>query len=100
MRYAPAAKQFITDVTSARDAKVGVKPTGEEDGYGVTRSIEFDAATSKWLAPILEAFTDPRIEGVDYDTGKKLVVTFVPDVRADFTEPFPLAAVHSVLNED
>ena len=96
-QYPPAAKQLISEV---RDHKpeAEVTATGDADGYGVVRSVTFDSKTSKWLDPILEAIDDERIAGVDHD-GKKAVVTFVGDVRADYAHPFQIADADQVLSQ-
>lgn len=97
-RLTPAARQLIAQV--AEDGKkFSAKAVGDADGLGVHRSVEFDATTSKWLAPVLDVIADRRIETVDYNGKGRLIVTFVPDSRADFVEPFPLSEVRSVLNE-
>jgi len=69
---------------------------GAPDGIGKIRSVEFDARTSKWLTPILEACADPRIQSLDTDK-KKLTVTFVPDIRADSPLLFPLDEADKIL---
>jgi len=96
MTYPPAARRLIAQVTEHKpDAEV--TDAGEPDGYGVTRSITFDAKTSKWLRPILEACDDHRIADI---TGKtKATVTFVGDSRADFGQPFDIDAADSVLGQ-
>jgi hypothetical protein len=96
----PAADQLIQQVTEV-DENATCEPVGEPDGFGVTRDIKFDKATSKWLAPALEAIADDRIAATNLKgKAKELVVTFVPDVRADFRDGFPLNEVLEVLTED
>lgn len=91
MTLVPAAQQLIDEVTDLRP-KATAKVVGDADGIGFHRSIAFDAATTKWLAPVLEAIEDPRIESVEEKT-----VTFVADVRADHATPYNLALVDEVL---
>lgn len=94
----PAARQLIAQV--AEDGKkFSAKAVGDADGIGVHRAVEFDATTSKWLAPVLDVVDDPRIENVDYNGKGRLTVTFVPDTRSDFTTPFPINEVRAVLDE-
>lgn len=96
--YPPAARRLISQVVDHRpDAEV--TSNGEADGYGVTRSVTFDAKTSKWLDPILEAIDDPRIEQVTHKA-KRATVTFVGDVRADFSHPFDIDVADAVLSGD
>lgn len=95
--YPPAARRLIIQVTEHKP-EAEVKPVGDPDGFGITRSISFDAKTSKWLAPILEACADERIAEVD-SQGRKTVVTFVPDIRADFARPFAIDEADGVLGQ-
>jgi hypothetical protein len=73
---------------------------GEPDGYGFVRRITFDPRTSKWLVPILDAVNDPRIRQVIYTGSGRAEVRFVGDTRADYKDPFGLAAVDKVLNSE
>ncbi len=92
-----AAQTLIHQVDERRD-RVSWTGSREADGLNRIRSIEFDAKTSKWLRPILEACADPRIARLDTND-KKLTVTFVSTVKADDRTPFPLDEADSVLNE-
>lgn len=99
-RLVPAAAQLLSQVQAMRpDAEA---EQGDPDGFNRVRSITFDKTTSKWLEPIMRAVTDPRIHHTSYTGPKKdlrLTVTFVPDVRADRTQPFPIEEADAVLNE-
>lgn len=96
-RIIPAAVQLITQV-NILNPKSTAKAVDGEDGYGRHRSIEFDARTSKWLVPALEAIQDERIASVDYEGKGKAVVHFVGDTRADHRDPvYPLNEVLTVL---
>jgi hypothetical protein len=97
-RIPPAARQLI-DQASEGGRKVTAKPVGDPDGFGVTRSVEFDASTSKRLVPILEMANDRRISTIDYEGKGRATITFVGDQRADFRDPYPIEAVEAVLNE-
>lgn len=94
----PAAQQLIQQVQNI-NPKAAVKSVGEQDGFGRLRSIQFDARTSRWLVPALEAIDDPRIASVSTDT-RRAVVTFVGDTRADHRDPYPLDVVLRVLQDD
>lgn len=96
--YPPAARTLIAQVRE-RYSDAEINPTGDADGYGVTRSITFDAETSEWLTPILEACDDERIDALDHDEGK-VTVTFVPDIRADYADEFEIDEADEVLSED
>lgn len=96
-QYPPAARTLIDQVRDHRpDAEATAN--GEVDGYGVTRSVTFDAKTSKWLDPILEAIDDPRIADVTHKA-KKTTVTFVGDARADYADEFDIDQADAVLND-
>jgi hypothetical protein len=96
-RIPPAARQLIAQVSEGN--KVKATPVGDPDGFGVTRSIEFDAATSKRIVPILELARDPRIATIDYEGKGRATITFVGDYRADRNTPFPVESVEAVLSE-
>lgn len=97
-RLIPAAKQLTSEV---EDMGKPYKVTqGEPDGYGFIREIGFDARTSKWLVPILDAIGDERIRTIDYEGKGRASITFVGDTRADFSQPFGVAAVDKVLSGD
>lgn len=97
-RTTPAANQLIMQAARL-NPKVKAQAVGEPDGLGYFRSIEFDAATSKQIVPILEVIEDPRIASIEYEGKGKAVVTFVPDTRADFKDEYPLQAVNLILTE-
>lgn len=98
-RIVPAAVQFIEEVTRL-NSKVAVKAVDQPDGYGRQRSIQFDARTSKWIVPAIEAMQDPRIAYVDYEGKGRAIVTWVTDVRADRRDDYLLSYVVRVLRED
>jgi hypothetical protein len=95
--YPPAAKRLISQVMD-HHPEAEVTGNGEVDGYGVTRAVTFDAKTSKWLDPILEAIDDDRIEQVTHKA-KKATVTFVGDVRADYAHDFAIDEASQVLDQ-
>ena len=95
-RLVPAADQLISQVEDLRKCKATL---GEPDGLNRIRSITFDAATSRWLTPILDAIGDPRIRTVTANGRGRATVTFVSDYRADFRGEFPLAEVGAILND-
>lgn len=95
--YPPAARRLIAQVTQHRP-EAEVRPAGDADGYGVTRSVVFDAKTSKWLVPVLEACDDERIAEVSQD-GKKAVVTFVPGIAADYGHSFDIDEADAALSQ-
>jgi hypothetical protein len=99
-RTVGAAVQLIEQVKALSDDEVEVEAVGTPDGYGRNRSIQFDADTSEWLVPALEAIEDDRIADVDYEEGEEAVVTFVSDSRADRSDPYPLAEVLTVLIDE
>lgn len=74
---------------------------GEPDGFGIHRTVRFDKATSKKLAPIMERVGDPRIQEVTMTDAGYLHVTFVPaSHQADTRHGFPLQAAASVLKAE
>lgn len=95
--YPPAARRLIEQVRN-HDPDAGLTPNGEVDGYGVTRSLTFDAKTTKWLKPILYAIADPRIAEVS-EKGRKITVTFVSTADADHGHPFEIEAAEQALAE-
>lgn len=97
-RLAPAAIQLIEDVTALNQGrKMSASPVDRPDGLGIHRSIEFDAATSKWLVPVLDVIEDERIKRIVYTGKRRATITFVGDTRADHRDPFPLLRVHRIL---
>lgn len=93
----PAARQLITQVTN-HDPDAEATANGEVDGFGVTRSVTFDAKTSKWLSPILEVLADERIREISHK-GRKLTVTFVGSALADHADPFEVEAAEQALHD-
>lgn len=91
MRIPYAARTLQSQVQERRN-KAEIEPFGEEDGLGVVRTLRFDKATSKWLAPLLEAIApdDPRVEWVEVTEAGYLHVTFVGTPDADQLDEFPL----------
>lgn len=99
----PAARQLVRQVVAAKNGDVDWKPADEPDGFDRHRAVEFDKATSKWLIPVLEAITDPRIKETSTKGAKGqqvLTVTFVGDVRADTADPFEIEAADEILSGD
>lgn len=92
----PGVQALIDEVTELRP-KAKVTPSDEVDGFDRVRSLNVDANTAKWLAPILEAVEDDRIAEVSED-GK--TITFVADSRADHAHAFGLADADGVLVTD
>ena len=97
-RLAPAAQQLLDQVGETRTSMKKVT-LGDPDGLDRIRSLTFDATTSRWLVPILDAIGDPRIGEIHYEGKGRATVTFVSDYRADFKTPFPLDEVGHVLND-
>lgn len=87
----------LVEQVDQRRSKV-THTTGDLDGISRFRSLEFDAKTSKWLKPILEACADPRIASLDDGEKGHLIVRFVGTVKADDPTPFALDEADKVLN--
>jgi len=87
----PAAQQLIREVTSL-NPKAAVRAVDKPDGFKRHRSIEFDARTSKWLVPALEAMQDIRVHHVDYKGKGRATVTWVSTTVADRQDE-PLSGV-------
>ena len=93
----PAARTLIRQVDELRpDASHAISQ--EVDGIGRIRAVEFDAKTSKWLEPILEACDDPRIAGTKKSRKNRMTVNFVTTTKADSPAPFALDEADAVLN--
>jgi hypothetical protein len=92
----PYAAKVLIDQTTERRPHTNASMVGHPDGFGVIRSIKFNKATSTWLAPLLEAIGDERIEALELDGKGLLTVTFIPGIEADFKHPFPLDAAETV----
>ena len=73
---------------------------GEPDGFNKIRDITFDAKTSKWLKPILEACDDSRIRDLTVGEKSRLTVSFIGTMIADDGADFALDEADSVLNAD
>ena len=75
------------------DSKAGAgtsKPSGEPDGLGVYRALEFDRTASKLLSAAKDTLTeDVRIEAVEEDKGV-VTVHFSPRPIADNRTEFDL----------
>jgi hypothetical protein len=97
-RICPAGVQLIEQACNI-DPKVKAKVVDKPDGLGRHRSIEFDAATSKWLAPILDVLDDDRIKSVYYQGKGRATVVFVDDTRADYRTEYPLMSIGRVLGK-
>lgn len=98
-RQTYAAEQLAEEVAGWRESAT-VEIADEPDGLDVHRAIKFDEASTKTLRPVLDviAENDERIESVE-QKNKQVVVTFVPDFRADNRDPFDVAGVAEVLSE-
>lgn len=96
---APAAQQLLRQVV-ALNPKAAAAPIGPQDGFGRLRAIQFDARTSKWLVPALEAVNDERVEAIEYEGKGRAIVSFVGDTRADQRTAFPIEAALRVLRGD
>lgn len=93
-RLVPAAQQLLDQL---RDRKT--KPVlGQPDGLDRIRSITFDAATSRWLVPIMEAIDDPRVRDIHTNGRGRATIRFVSNFRADFKDPYPIDQVDDILN--
>lgn len=88
----PYAAKVLTQQVAEQRKKATFEPVDEPDGLGVHRTIKFDKTTSKWLAPLLESISDPRIASAEITEAGYLHVTFVGSKYADDREPFPLYA--------
>lgn len=97
-RLAPAAQQLIDQVGEARTSMKKVT-LGDPDGLDRIRSVTFDATTSRWLVPILDAISDERIRTVEWAGKGRATIHFVSDYRADFKTPFPIDEVGHILND-
>jgi hypothetical protein len=95
-RITPAAQQLMREVT-ALNSHAAMKAVDPPDGFGRHRSIQFDAKTSKWLVPAIEAMNDSRISHVDYEGKGRATVTWVGDTRADRQDDYLLSYVVRVL---
>jgi hypothetical protein len=98
MTNAPAAEQLVEQVKAVwpeSEATYGDEP----DGLGFIRTVSFDTKTSKELNDVLKAIEDERIESFRIaGKDRRLFVYFVPDVRADFRDRYPIEEVRAVLN--
>lgn len=92
----PYAAVTLIEQVKQHKKRAKAEPTGEVDGLGVWRTIAFDKATSKWLAPLLDEIDDPRIEGHEVEDGV-LTVTLSPRIDADTRDEFPLADAETVV---
>lgn len=90
-RLTYGAKTLISQVEHHKP-RSKASEVGDPDGLGVVRTIKFDKATSKWLAPLLDEIEDPRIETMHVTEAGHLHVTFVSTPKADSRLPFPLDA--------
>ena len=90
----PYAAQTLIDQVTAERKSAKVTP-GDPDGLDVYRTVEFDKATSKWLAPILQEIDDERIigAGISHDV---LTVVFTHRTVADDRAEFPLTDAETV----
>lgn len=96
MRLPYAAKTLIDQVAEEKP-RAKVEFHGEPDGYGVVRTIKFSKSAGEWLAPLLEAINDDRIESINTTEAGYLHVTFVSTPAADDRAEFPLQAAAEVV---
>jgi len=87
----------LIEQVQAISSNAKASPVGDTDGYGRIRSVEFDARTSKWLVPALEATADERVRQVAYEGKGRAVVTFVGNTIADRRHPFEIEKALEVL---
>jgi hypothetical protein len=92
-----AGKTLLRQVGESREA--AKYSTGDLDGINRLRSIEFDAKTSRWLRPILEACNDPRIASLDTGKQNRMIVRFVTTIAADNPAPFAIDEADQILND-
>lgn len=101
MPVPPAASQLLYEVqTCEKDASF--EPVGEADGLGVHRVVQFDEESSKWLPKVMDVVLESnenRVQAVGQIDGHTHV-TFVGDTRADFIQPFRIAEVKVILEDD
>lgn len=92
----PHAARALRDQLGQRYKKVEMKATGEPDGFGVHRTVEFDKTSSRLLKKVLPHLDDPRIADFSVSKAGIAEVTFVGTVRADNRDPYPLDAAETV----
>lgn len=91
------AKTLIKQIES-RYKTAKAEPVGEDDGFGVKRSIRFDKTSSKFLAKVLPFLDDWRIFAYYEDDGQVTVV-FSGDIIADQRHEFALDDAETVAND-
>lgn len=96
----PYAARTLIEQAQAEKPSTKVEFVGDPDGYGVIRTIKFNKATSKWLAPLLDEIGDERIESSELTEAGYLHVTFVGTPAADQSADFPLDAATEVAGSD
>ena len=96
-RLVGAAIQLATQVQAMRPHSV-INPVGSSDELDRFRGIRFDPGTSSWLAPTLDVILDERIAAMEFE-GKRLIVYFVPDVRSENRDLYPLIEAMRVVEE-
>ena len=95
----PYAALTLIEQVRLDKPRAKVEPAGDPDGFNVHRTIRFDKRTSTWLAPLLEAIEDPRIESLHVTDAGYLYVTFIAKPQADQRARFPLAAAAEVTQQ-
>lgn len=98
MRIPHSAHTLIEQVR-AEKKNAKAKPLGEPDGFGVVRTIAFDKATSKWLAPLLEGTDDRRIVSSEVNEDGVLEVSFSARTDADQRHSFFLNEASSAVGD-
>lgn len=95
MRLPYGATQLLRQVKAMHPESI-ITPADKADGLGVWRQIAFDRDTSAWLYPALVACQDERVADLQWDDGR-LLLTFVPDYRADLQGRFLIEEADRVL---
>lgn len=95
----PYAAEVLIDQVQEQKPKATYEE-GDPDGFDVVRTVKFDKATSKWLAPLLEVVEDWRIEEVNLTDAGYLHVTFIGGTDADARDPFPLDAAEQIVKAE
>lgn len=94
----PYAAETLLAQAKSKNKSAKMSPSGDPDGLDVFRTVTFDKASSKYLAPLIEHLGDPRI--VDHSVSKDVLsVTFSPRPLADSRDDFPLGDAEAVVKE-
>jgi hypothetical protein len=91
----PYAMKTLTD--QIKDLREKAKfEAGDEDGFGVYRSVTFDKATTKWLGHAFDYIEDERIVGYRVSKDQLTVVFSDRSVEADQRDPFLIDEAQTV----